>query len=105
MFWYILLLLVLIYLFVFLTNYLKQIKIGDAEPNPKDYWKYTYDIPDKKEFSKPIPMDNATFTAVKKDTPLIENQKKFKNKLVNCYWALIIIIFHLFLYILAGFLG
>jgi len=50
-------------------------------------------------------MDNATFTAVKKDTPLIENQKKFKNKLVNCYWALVIIIFHLSLYIIAGFLG
>ena len=105
MFWYILLLLVLIYLFVFLTNYLKQIKIGDAEPNPQDYWKYTYDIPDKKEFSKPISMDNMTFTGVKKDALFIENKKKFKNKLVNCYWALVIIIFHLSLYIIAGFLG
>ena len=105
MFWSILLMIVLIYLFIFLSNYLKQIKIGDSEPNPNDYWKYSYDVLDKKEFSEPISMKDITYTPAKKNSLVIANQKKFKDRLVHCYWALVIIIFYLFLYIFAGLLG
>ena len=105
MFWSILLLIVLIYLFIFLSNYLKKIKIGDSEPNPNDYWKYSYDVLDKKEFSEPISIEDITYTPAKKNSPLITNQKKFKDRLVHCYWALVFIIFYLFLYIFAGLLG
>ena len=103
--WYILLLALLIYLLIFLSNYLKQIKIGNQTSNPNDYWKYSYDIRDKKEFDQPISLDNITFTPIKKDAQLIYKQKKFKDRLVHCYWALVIIIFHLILYIMAGLLG
>ena len=107
MFWSILLLIVLIYLFIFLSNYLKKIKIGDTEPNPNpnDYWKYSYDVLDKKEFSEPISIEDITYTPAKKNSPLVANQKKFKDRLVHCYWALVFIIFYLFLYIFAGLLG
>ena len=97
MFWSILLLIVLIYLFIFLSNYLKKIKIGDTEPNPNDYWKYSYDVLDKKEFSEPISIEDITYTPAKKNSPLIANQKKFKDRLVHCYWALVFVIFYLFL--------
>ena len=48
MLWIVLLLSVLVYLLLFLFNYLKQIKIGNQEPNPDDYWKYSYDVKDPK---------------------------------------------------------
>ena len=41
----------------------------------------------------------------KKNSPLVANQKKFKDRLVHCYWALVFIIFYLFLYVFAGLLG
>jgi hypothetical protein len=70
-----------------------------------DYWKYSYDVLDKKEFSEPISIEDITYTPAKKNSPLITNQKKFKDRLVHCYWALVFIIFYLFLYIFAGLLG
>jgi len=60
---------------------------------------------DKKEFSEPISMKDITYTPAKKNSLEIANQKKFKDRLVHCYWALVIIIFYLFLYIFAGLLG
>ena len=52
--WLLLLLAILIYILVFLINYIKKIKIGDAEQDPNDYWKFSYDILDKNEFNKSI---------------------------------------------------
>ena len=48
--WLLLLLAILIYILVFLINYIKKIRIGDAEQDPNDYWKFSYDILDKNEF-------------------------------------------------------
>ena len=50
-------------------------------------------------------LEDITYTPAKKNSPLITNQKKFKDRLVHCYWALVFIIFYLFLYIFAGLLG
>ena len=35
---------ILIYILVFLINYIKKIRIGDGEQDPNDYWKFSYDI-------------------------------------------------------------
>ena len=78
MFWSILLLIVLIYLFIFLSNYLKKIKIGDIEPNPNDYWKYSYDVLDKKEFSEPISIEDITYTPAKKTVLWLLIKKNLK---------------------------
>ena len=102
MLWIVLLLSVLMYLLLFLSNYLKQIKIGNHEPNPDDYWKYSYDVKDPKEFNDPIPLDNITYTPVRQDGATIQQQKKFKDRLVNCYWGLVFVIFYLVLYLIAG---
>ena len=48
------LLAILIYVLVFLINYIKKIKLGDGEQDPNDYWKFSYDILDKNEFNKSI---------------------------------------------------
>jgi hypothetical protein len=48
------LLAILIYILVFLINYIKKIRIGDGEQDPNDYWKFSYDILDENEFNKSI---------------------------------------------------
>ena len=80
----------------------KKNKIGDTEPNPNDYWKYSYDVLDKKEFSEPISIEDITYTTAKKNSPLVANQKKFKDRLVHCYGAGIYY-FYLFLLFLQDF--
>ena len=94
MFWFILVFVILIYILVFLINYIKKIRIGEAEPDPNDYWKFSYDILDKNEFNKSIKKV--------RDTDLVYSQKMFKDKLLGYFWFLVIIIFFLFLYIFAG---
>jgi hypothetical protein len=94
MFWFILILAILIYILVFLINYIKKIRIGDAEQDPNDYWKFSYDILDKNEFNKSIKKV--------RDSDLVYSQKMFKDKLLGYFWFLVIIIFFLFLYIFAG---
>jgi hypothetical protein len=83
MFWLILILLILIYILVFLINYIKKIKIGDGNQDPNDYWKFSYDILDKDEFNK----------SVKKvrDSDLVYSQKMFKDKLLSFFgfWLLL----------------
>ena len=94
MFWFILVFVILIYILFFLINYIKKIRIGDAEQDPNDYWKFSYDILDKNEFNKSIKKV--------RDSDLVYSQKMFKDKLLGYFWFLVIIIFFLFLYIFAG---
>ena len=92
--WLLLLLAILIYILVFLINYIKKIRIGDAEQDPNDYWKFSYDILDKNEFNKSIKKV--------RDSDLVYSQKMFKDKLLSYFWFLVIIIFFLVLYLFAG---
>ena len=92
--WLLLLLATLIYILVFLINYIKKIRIGDVEQDPNDYWKFSYDISDKNEFNKSIKKV--------RDSDLVYSQKMFKDKLLGYFWFLVIIIFFLFLYIFVG---
>jgi uncharacterized membrane protein len=94
MVWFILVFVILIYILVFLINYIKKIRIGEAEQDPNDYWKFSYDILDKNEFNKSIKKV--------RDSDLVYSQKMFKDKLLGYFWFLVIIIFFLFLYIFAG---
>jgi hypothetical protein len=94
MFWLILILAILIYILVFLINYIKKIRIGDGNQDPNDYWKFSYDILDKNEFNKSIKKV--------RDSDLVYSQKMFKGKLLSFFWFLVIIIFFLVLYIFAG---
>ena len=94
MFWFILVFVILIYILVFLINYIKKIRIGEAEQDPNDYWKFSYDILDKNEFNKSIKKV--------RDSDLVYSQKMFKDKLLGYFWFLVIINFFLFLYIFAG---
>jgi len=104
MLWSSLLLIVLVYLLLFLSNYLKQIKIGNHKSNPADYWKYSYDVKDPKEFNEPISLEHITYTPTAKEAPSIAQQKKFKDRLVNCYWLLVFFVFYITLYLIAGLL-
>lgn len=45
-------LILLIYLLIFLSNYLKKFETGDKNQTDKDYWMYTYDV---RKFKKAIP--------------------------------------------------
>ena len=92
--WLLLLLATLIYILVFLINYIKKIRIGDAEQDPNDYWKFSYDILDKNEFNKSIKKV--------RDSDLVYSQKMFKDKLLSYFWFLVIVIFFLVLYLFAG---
>ena len=94
MFWFILVFVILIYILVFLINYIKKIRIGEAEQDPNDYWKFSYDILDKNEFNKSIKKV--------RDSDLVYSQNMFKDKLLGYFWFLVIINFFLFLYIFAG---
>jgi hypothetical protein len=94
MFWLVLILAILIYILVFLINYIKKIRIGDVEQDPNDYWKFSYDILDKNEFNKSIKKIRYS--------DLVYSKKMFKDKLLGYFWFLIIIIFFLVLYIFAG---
>ena len=71
------LLAILIYVLVFLINYIKKIRIGDREQNPNDYWKFSYDILDKNEFNKSIKKV--------RDSDLVYSQKMFKDKLLGYF--------------------
>ena len=42
--WLLFFLAILIYILVFLINYIKKIRIADGEQDPNDYWKFSYDI-------------------------------------------------------------
>ena len=88
------LLTILIYILVFLINYIKKIRIGDVEQDPNDYWKFSYDILDKNEFNKSIKKV--------RDSDLVYSQKMFKDKLLGYFWFLVIVIFFLVLYLFAG---
>ncbi len=92
--WLLLLLAILIYMLVFLINYIKKIRIGDEKQDANDYWKFSYDILDKNEFNKS--------TKKVRDSDLVYSQKMFKDKLLSYFWFLVIIIFFLALYIFAG---
>ena len=94
MLWLISILAILIYISIFLINYIKKIKIGDGEQDPNDYWKFSYDILDKNEFNKSIEKV--------RDSDLVYSQKMFKDKLLGYFWFLVIIIFFLALYLFAG---
>jgi hypothetical protein len=85
---------ILIYILVFLINYIKKIRIGDVEQDPNDYWKFSYDILDKNEFNKSIKKV--------RDSDLVYSQKMFKDKLLSYFWFLVIVIFFLVLYLFAG---
>ena len=85
---------ILIYILVFLINYIKKIRIGDGEQDSNDYWKFSYDILDKNEFNKSIKKV--------RDSDLVYSQKMFKDKLLSYFWFLVIVIFFLVLYLFAG---
>ena len=90
----ILILAILIYVLIFLINYIKKIKIGNGQQDPNDYWKFSYDILDKNEFNKSIKKV--------RDSDLVYSQKMFKDKLLSYFWVLVIVIFFLVLYLFAG---
>ena len=77
MFWLILILAICIYILFFLINYIKKIRIGDGNQDPNDYWKFSYDILDKNEFSKSIKKV--------RDSDLVYSQKMFKDKLLSFF--------------------
>ena len=85
---------ILIYILVFLINYIKKIRIGDGKQDPNDYWKFSYDILDKNEFNKSIKKV--------RDSDLVYSQKMFKDKLLGYFWFLVIVIFFLVLHLFAG---
>ena len=68
---------ILIYILVFLINYIKKIRIGDGNQDPNDYWKFSYDILDKNEFNKTIKKV--------RDSDLVYSQKMFKDKLLSFF--------------------
>ena len=90
-FWSILVLTISIYLLIFISNYLKKFETGDQDKTSKDFWKYSYDI---RKFKKSI--------WEPKESSKITNKKNFKDRLVNCYWTLVIIIFFFSCYLFTG---
>ncbi len=90
-FWAILILTVAIYLLIFISNYLKKFETGDKDQTSQDYWKYSYDT---QKFKKSI--------WEPKESKIIINKKIFKNRLVNCYWTLVLIIFYFGCYLFVG---
>ena len=92
--WLLFFLAILIYILVFLINYIKKIRIADGEQDPNDYWKFSYDILYKNEFIKSIKKV--------RDSDLVYSQKIFKDKLLSYFLFLVIIIFFLALYLFAG---
>lgn len=91
MLWSISILILLIYLLTFVSNYLKKFETGDKSQTSKDYWMYTYDV---RKFKKVIPTPQDSITVV--------NRKIFKDRLVNCYWILVLLIFFQTCYVAAG---
>ena len=75
--WLLLLLAILIYILVFLINYIKKIRVGDGEQDLNDYWKFSYDILDKNEFNKSIKKVRGP--------DLVYSQKMFKDKLLGFF--------------------
>ena len=90
-FWSILVLTVSIYLLIFISNYLKKFETGDKDQTSEDFWQYSYDI---RKFKKSI--------WEPKESSKVTNKKIFKDRLVNCYWILVIIIFFLGCYLFVG---
>jgi hypothetical protein len=90
-FWPILVLTISIYLLIFVSNYLKKFETGDKDQAVKDFWKYSYDIRKiKKSIWEP------------KESLQIMNKKIFRDRLVNCYWTLVFIIFFFGCYLFTG---
>ena len=90
-FWPILVLTISIYLLIFVSNYLKKFETGDKDQAVKDFWKYSYDIRKiKKSIWEP------------KESLEIMNKKNFRDRLVNCYWTLVFIIFFFGCYLFTG---
>jgi hypothetical protein len=90
-FWPILVLTISIYLLIFVSNYLKKFETGDSSQTYKDFWKYSYDFKKiKKSIWEP------------KESLEIMNKKNFRDKLVNCYWILVFIIFFFGCYLFTG---
>ena len=87
------LLLLLIFLSNFLTNYLKSLDIENDHNSPDAFWKFTYDHYDKNEFNQSIPKI--------KDSDSVKSQKSFKDRLIILYWLLLILIFITIIYISA----
>jgi hypothetical protein len=90
-FWSILVLTISIYLLIFVSSYLKKFETGDEDQTSKDFWKYSCDI---RKFKKSIwdPKESAE----------VINKKIFRDKLVNCYWTLVFIIFFFGCYLFTG---
>jgi uncharacterized membrane protein YraQ (UPF0718 family) len=90
-FWSVLILTIAIALLIFISNYLKKFETGDEDQTSKDYWKYSYDTQKlKKSIWEP------------KESKIIKNKKIFKDRLVNCYWTLVLIIFYFGCYLFVG---
>ena len=90
-FWPILVLTISIYLLIFVSSYLKKFETGDEDQTSKDFWKYSYDIRKiKKSIWEP------------KESLEIMNKKIFRDRLVNCYWTLVFIIFFFGCYLFTG---
>ena len=90
-FWSILVLTISIYLLIFVSSYLKKFETGDKDQVVKDFWKYSYDIRKiKKSIWEP------------KESLEIMNKKIFRDRLVNCYWTLVFIIFFFGCYLFTG---
>jgi hypothetical protein len=90
-FWSILVLTIAIYLLIFVSNYLKKFETGDKDLTNKDFWKYSCDI---RKFKKSI--------WEPKETSEVINKKIFRDRLVHCYWTLILIIFFFSCYLFTG---
>ncbi len=90
-FWPILVLTISIYLLIFVSSYLKKFETGDEDQTSKDFWKYSCDI---RKFKKSI--------WEPKESLEIINKKIFRDRLVNCYWTLVFIIFFFGCYLFTG---
>lgn len=69
----------------------KKFETGDKDLTNKDFWKYSCDI---RKFKKSI--------WEPKETSEVINKKIFRDRLVNCYWTLILIIFFFSCYLFTG---
>jgi nitrate/nitrite transporter NarK len=79
-----LLLIVLIIVWIYLSNYIKQIRTGDPDENDRTYWMFSYDFKSKikKDF-------------VPEETKFVE-RKRARNSLIMLLYIITFIIFVIF---------